>query len=296
MIPNRTTRKAAVVKPDLRPVRKSLKLTQPELKTFADFFYRHTGISFSESKYGLLQTQISGVLGKQGFETFEEAMAQLQSPRGAPQLQEVVNALTINETYFYREKYQFEALAQTLLPGLTGSRQRGSKIRIWCLPCSTGEEPYSISIFLRENWPGWHIFDTEIFGSDIDTNVLKTAVRAQYNQRAVSRMPKELHTRYFQTDKGVFALKRDVADTVKFNQINLLDRKMTSTMHNMDVIFCRNVLIYLDDDARKTAIKNLYDSLRSGGYLLLGHSETMSWMSSMFTIERLGGSAAYKKG
>lgn len=292
MTPNRA---AATARHSIRPTRRSLKLSPAELRTFADFFYMHTGIAFPEAKFGLLQTQVSGVLAKLGYETFEDALSQLKSPRGAPQLQEVVNALTINETYFYREKYQFEALAQTLLPNLTGSRSRGSKVRIWSLPCSTGEEPYSISIFLRENWSGWSGFSTEILGSDIDTNVLKTAGKAKYSQRAVSRMPKELHSKYFDVDKGVFSLKRTITDSVTFNQVNLLDKKMTATMRNMDVIFCRNVLIYLDDDARKTAVKNLYDCLRPGGYLLLGHSETMTWMSNMFTIERLGGCVVYKR-
>lgn len=278
--------------------RRSFRLSQPELIEFAAFFYDHTGISFAESKYGLLQTQVSSIFTKLGYETFKDALANLKSPRGAPDLQQVVNALTINETYFYREKYQFDTLAGTLLPELTSSTPKGGRVRIWCLPCSTGEEPYSVGIYLRENWPGWHIYNTKIFGSDIDTNVLKTAVKAQYTTRALSRMPKPLHTKYFKpTSCGTrFALNRDVADNVTFNQCNLLDRRMTSTMNNMDVIFCRNVLIYLDDAARKNAVRNLYDSLRLGGCLLLGHSESMSWMSEMFRVERKGGSVIYRKG
>lgn len=281
-----------------RTTRNTFKLSETEAREFADFFYRHTGIAFAETKFGLLQTQVSHALKRMGYETFTDAMASLKSPRGTPHLQEIVNALTINETYFYREKYQFEALAEALLPQMTSSSPRGSQVRIWSLPCSTGEEPYSISIFLRENWPGWHIFRTQIFGSDIDTNVLKTAVRGHYTARAISRMPKELHTRYFKEQPcGTrFALNREVADNVTFNQVNLTDRKMTSTMQGMDVIFCRNVLIYLDDAARRTAVKNLYDCLKPGGCLLLGHSETMSWMSSIFKVERLGGSVVYRKG
>ena len=289
--------RASAVPPPSRPARSTLKLSEPELKQFADFFYQHTGISFTEAKFGILGTQISNALKRLGYTSFPEAFSVLKSAKGATHLQEIVNALTINETYFYREKYQFETLAKTVLPQLTASAPRGSRVRIWSLPCSTGEEPYSISIYLRENWPGWHIFNTKIFGSDIDTNVLKAAVRAQYNQRAVSRLPEALHSQYFRPlPCGTqFALDREVADSVTFNQINLLDRKMTSTMMGMDVIFCRNVLIYLDDTARKSAIRNLYDCLKPNGCMMLGHSEAMTWMSNMFQVERLGGSVVYRK-
>lgn len=287
----------SVARTPQRAPRKVLKLTQPELLEFAAFFYDHTGIAFAESKHGLLQTQVSGVFNKLGYETFTEALTTLKSARGATDLQQVVNALTINETYFYREKYQFDALANTILPELTASAPRGGRVRIWCLPCATGEEPYSVAIYLRENWPGWNTYSTSIFGSDIDTNVLKTAQKAQYSVRALSRMPKPLHAKYFKASScGTrFSLNRDVADSVTFNQINLTDRKMTSTMNNMDVIFCRNVLIYLDDKARRSAVKNLYDSLKHGGCLLLGHAESMSWMSDLFKIERKGGSVIYRK-
>ncbi|MEM7212364.1 MAG: protein-glutamate O-methyltransferase CheR [Pseudomonadota bacterium] len=281
----------------IRPVKASLSLSSAELNEFATFFYGHTGIKFADAKMSMLQTQVSNKFGQLGFTSFREAMEHLKSPRGAVQLQEVVNALTINETYFYREKYQFDVLAKQLLPERTQSMRSGGKLKIWCLPCSTGEEPYSVAIYLRENWPGFHIYNVEICGSDIDTEVLKTAVRGQYNSRSLSRMPKELHTKYFKptSDGSRFALNRDVADTVKFNQINLLDRRMTSTMSGMDVIFCRNVLIYLDDTARRTAVKNLYDNLKPGGCLMLGHAESMSWLSTMFNVERKGGAVLYRK-
>lgn len=281
----------------IRPERVSLSLSNAELNEFAGFFYNHTGIKFAETKFPILQTQVSNKLGQLGFTNFREALEHLRSPRGAVQLQEVVNTLTINETYFYREKYQFDVLATTLLPEMTKSVRSGGKVRIWSLPCSTGEEPYSIAIYLRENWPGMHIYNVEICGSDIDTEVLKTSVRAQYNARSLSRMPKELHTKYFKptADGARFALNRDIADSVKFNQINLLDRRMTSTMSGMDVIFCRNVLIYLDDAARRSTVKNLYDNLKPGGYLMLGHAESMSWLSTMFSVERKGGAVLYKK-
>jgi chemotaxis protein methyltransferase CheR len=279
------------------PPEPALRISDTDVKQFAGFFYQHTGIAFAEAKHGMLRTQVTNALTRLGYKTFADAFSVLRSPSGATHLQEVINALTINETYFYREKYQFETLVEMILPKLTATAPRGSRLRIWSLPCSTGEEPYSISIYLRENWPGWHIFNTNIFGSDIDTNVLKSAVRAQYNQRAIARMPEELHSRYFKAQPcGTrFSLTRDVADGVVFNQVNLLERRMMATMHSMDVIFCRNVLIYLDEPARKAAVKNLYDCLKPNGCLLLGHSETMAWMSGMFDIERHGGSVVYRK-
>ena len=276
---------------------RALRISDVDIRQFAEFFYDQTGIAFTEAKYGMLRTQVTNALTQLGYKTYAEGFNALRTPTGAPHLQQVINALTINETYFYREKYQFETLVDTILPKLTATAPRGSRVRIWSLPCSTGEEPYSISIYLRENWPGWHIFNTNIFGSDIDTNVLKAAVRAQYNQRAIARMPEELHSRYFKAQPcGTrFALTREVADTVVFSQANLLDRRMMMTMHRMDVIFCRNVLIYLDEPARKTAVRNLYDCLKPDGCLLLGHSETMAWMSGMFDVERHGASVVYRK-
>lgn len=274
-----------------------LVLSISDMLEFACFFHEKTGITHAENKLPLLRTQLTATLSRMGFSSMGEALRHLNSPKGSVDLQTVVNSLTINETYFYREEYQFDLLARSLLPEMTKTIRRGSKVRIWSLPCSTGEEPYSISIYLRENWPGFHIFDVDIFGSDIDTEVLKRALHAQYSQRALSRMPKPLHSRYFRPSAcgSRFALNREIANSVTFNQVNLVERSMMASMMRMDVIFCRNLLIYLDDAARRIAVNNLHDCLKPGGCLLLGHSETMPWLASMFSVEREGGAVIYRK-
>ena len=154
-------------------------------------------------------------------------------------------------------------------------------MRIWSVPCSTGEEPYSIAIWLLENWAEVDAHDVEIVGSDIDTNVLEAARAGIFGKRALMRLSPALTDKYF-TPAGPehWQIIDELRQSVRFTATNIVERTETRPHGLFDVIFCRNLLIYFDDTSRRMAAENLYESLAPGGYICLGHAESMSRISS----------------
>ena len=164
------------------------------------------------------------------------------------------------------------------------------------MPCSTGEEPYSIAIYLLENWPAVDDYDIEIIASDIDTNVLRIARDGIYDVRSLHRLDRALIQRYFVSagTKG-FRLIDAVRQSVSFIRLNASDPNEMRQISNVDVIFCRNMLIYFDDLSRRQTVELLYDSLQQGGFLCLGHSESMSRISSLFAFRKFPQAIVYQK-
>jgi chemotaxis protein methyltransferase CheR len=218
---------------------------------------------------------------------------------GGGELQRLINTMTVNETYFYREEYQFRCLVNSILPEIIAKRTPAEyrNIRIWSLPCSTGEEPYSLAIQLLENWHEVDRHDVEIVASDIDTRVIGQARAGLYDDRAVQHLPAAVKARYFtHTPDGRWQIIDDLRSSVDFNTVNLNDRlDMRRHQGGFDVIFCRNLLIYFDDVSRRQAAEALFDALRPGGFVCLGHSESMSRISSLFTVRKYPDGIVYQK-
>jgi chemotaxis protein methyltransferase CheR len=164
------------------------------------------------------------------------------------------------------------------------------------MPCSSGEEPYSIAIWLLENWPLVDAYNVEIIGSDIDTAVLRQAAEAVYSQRALSRLPDEVLQHYFEPEHNLQRrLIGDLRESVTFRKANIVDRSSLEALGKFDVIFCRNLLIYFDDAARETAVDNLHDFLAPGGYICLGHTESMTRISGLFEAARFPDAIVYRR-
>jgi chemotaxis protein methyltransferase CheR len=212
------------------------------------------------------------------------------------ELQHLTNVMTVNETYFLREDYQFQCLVDSILPEIVRHRKSQEPIRIWCIPSSTGEEPYSIAMYLLENWPGINQWDVEIISSDIDTGVLRRARAGLYSERSVQNVPPQWLKKYFRPVGIEYQLKDDVRQAVEFTRVNLSEPADTARYRNFDVIFCRNLLIYFDDASRKTAADTFYEALNTGGYICLGHAESMSRMSSLFKVCKFPAAIVYRKG
>ena len=192
------------------------------------------------------------------------------------EVEKLINAFTVNETYFYREDHQLRCLTSSLLPDLLARKAPGSTVRIWSMPCSTGEEPYSLAMWLLENWPEVDPYDIEIVGSDIDTRALLAAEEGLYGERALMRLSPDLVARYFElrgTRLGpAWRILADLRGSVRFTPATSRTRQAMATQGRFDVIFCRNVLIYFDDASRRLAADNLYDALLPGGFVCLGHT------------------------
>jgi len=201
----------------------------------------------------------------------------------------------VNETYFLREGYQFDCLVDSILPEIVKHKADRRPIRIWCIPSSSGEEPYSIAMTLLERWPVLDDWDVEIVASDIDTQILKQAEAGLYSGRSVQNVPSAWLSRYFRRVGDDYQISDELRESVRFTRVNLSEPEDTRSYRGFDVIFCRNLLIYFDDVSRKAAGETFYDALKPQGFILLGHSESMSRISSLYKVRKFRDALVYQK-
>ncbi|MEY4414985.1 MAG: hypothetical protein RIQ53_2278 [Pseudomonadota bacterium] len=271
-------------------------ITPADFEKFRDFFYRKTGIYFDDSKRYFVDKRLVERIEATGAEDFRSWFIALRFEAKGEELQQLVNAMTVNETYFFRESYQFDCMVNDMLNEVAKRKKPGGRIKIWSIPSSTGEEPYSIAIYLLERWALINDYEVEILSSDIDTSVLASAHRGVYSARSVGQLPKDYLTKYFRRlNDNEFAISRDLVAAVEFSRVNLSDPADTRRFRDIDLIFCRNLLIYFDDLSRRVAAENMFDAMSPGGFICLGHSESMSRISSLFDVRRFRDAMVYQK-
>jgi chemotaxis protein methyltransferase CheR len=265
-----------------------------DLRRFDDILCARTGMSFGEAKRYYVERRLRERLAATGATSLDNYLTLLRGD--VVETQAVINSFTINETYFYREEHQFRCLSRDLLPELVSDRTPGDRVRIWSLPCASGEEAYSIALWLLENWRMVDAYNIEIVGSDIDSSALEDARQGLYDERATARLPPEVLGEYFEpVAERRSQIIADLRESVSFAPANLIDQASMAPNGRFDVIFCRNALIYFDDASRKIAARNLFDSLAPGGFLCLGHSESMSRMSDRFKQRRFEDAIVYQR-
>jgi chemotaxis protein methyltransferase CheR len=270
-------------------------LNTEDFQRLSEFIYRRTGMVFTETKRYYVERRVHERMKATGSRTFTSYFARLRID-ALSEVEQLVNAFTVNETYFYREQHQLQCLTKNLLADRVSLGVASNNIRIWSLPCSTGEEPYSIAIWLLQNWPPVDAFDIEIIGSDIDTRVLGAARLGIFGKRALMQLPVDVIDKYFaRLDDDRWQLVDDIRSSVQFAPANLINAAETVAFGRFDVIFCRNVLIYFDDASRRIAAENLYESLLPGGFLCLGHTESMSRISPLFEVRRFADAIVYQR-
>jgi len=270
-------------------------INELDFEKFREFFYRKTGIQFEPSKRYFVDKRLVERIALTGSETFRNYFTKLRFEASGEELQHLTNLMTVNETYFFREEYQFQCLVKSMLPDITRRKSDNGPIRIWAIPSSSGEEPYSIALYLLEYWAGIKDFDIEIISSDIDTKILAQARQGLYSQRSVQHLPELILRKYFKRSAEGFQICDDLRQAVEFTRVNLSERADTRAYRDFDVIFCRNLLIYFDDVSRKTAAETFFDALKPGGYICLGHSESMSRVSSLYKVRKFPEAIVYQK-
>ncbi|HUD27599.1 MAG TPA: protein-glutamate O-methyltransferase CheR [Novosphingobium sp.] len=269
-------------------------LSAEDIALVGELLYRWTGMIFGENKRYYIERRIAERMKRSRVATVKAYLGFVASHIG--EREALINAFTINETYFYREEHQLAALAADILPGIVASKRPGDLVRIWSMPCSTGEEAYSIAIWLLENWPLVDAYNVEIIGSDIDTVALSRAEEGHFTERSLARLPPAVREAYFEVEDGHHRrIIQDLRESVRFVPANIIDPATMAAMGTFDVILCRNLLIYFDDAARLLAANNLYDCLNPGGYVCLGHSESMGRISDRFTLARLPDAIVYHR-
>ncbi len=270
-------------------------ISEDEYRRLGDYLYRRTGMTFNESRRYFVDRRVADRMAATGATSFASYFARLRGDLDG-EVEQFINAFTVNETYFYREDHQLQCLTQNLLAERLKVKPPGEGMRIWSVPCSTGEEPYSIAMWLLENWPQVDSHEVEIVGSDIDTAVLATAQEGLYGKRALMRLTQQLIDKYFVSEgPDRWRILDDLRGSVRFTPANIVERAQTRPHGLFDVIFCRNVLIYFDDTSRRLAAENLYENLAPGGYICLGHTESMSRISPLFEVCRFADAIVYRR-
>jgi chemotaxis protein methyltransferase CheR len=271
-------------------------LTQEDFSSFRDLFRRRTGITFEEGKRYFVDRRLKERIVASGQGSCRQYLNFVQLESSHEELQQLVNVMTVNETYFFREDYQLKTLADEVMNEVAQRKAPGTPIRIWSMPCSTGEEPYSIAIYLLENWPRIHEIDVEIVGSDINSVVLEACREGIYTPYALRSLSPALLKKYFtRVSQTTFQISAELRTSMTFTLTNITDTAQMRRFRDFDLVFCRNLLIYFDEAKRREAVENLYNVLTPGGYVFLGHSESMSRISGLFTVAKVAGFLVYQK-
>lgn len=272
-------------------------LSNVDFQKMAEFVYRKTGIFLEADKhYEKLAKYIDQRAKAINADSFRKYFYVLRfEDKTGDEFQALVNGITVNETYFYREKEQFEVLVERILPELHAKRPKHLPIRILSAPSSTGEEPYSIILHILEEGRIVEERDIEVVGIDIDSTVIEKAKQGKYSERSVHAIPKPVVVKWFKQRSLGYDLIDDLIGTVDFKVANVFDKAQMRQLGKFDIIFSRNMLIYFDDASRKEVAMTFYDMLNPEGYVLLGHAEYMSRITSVFKAKKIESTLIYQK-
>jgi len=274
-------------------------LALKDFATIRDEVYRKLGLYFEDSKVYFIQKRLEKRMETLAMESFADYAFLLRfGDKEGQEMQALANLVTTNETYMFREFEQLQAFADHCLPMILKPREAANdrRLRIWSAGCSSGEEPYTLAIILKEVMHDFDSWDVQIKATDIDQERLEMARRAVYDERSVHQVPAEYLSRHIvRLPAGYYAVKPETAKLVEIEHLNLSNRLAMRGMRNFDFIFCRNVLIYFDDASRKAVVDHFYNALKPGGFVFLGHSESIGRISSAFRLLRVGQHLVYQK-
>lgn len=280
-------------------LQKDLKVTDEEFIQLRDFIYQQAGIFIAENRKYLVENRLSNRIKELNLKSFGEYYYYLRFDAGRKtELTKLFEVITTNETSFYRNPPQLQIFQDKILPEiLDGLRKLGTrKLRIWSAGCSTGEEPYTLAIMLHEvlksEVAAW---DIKITANDLSEAVLAAARKGLYNEYALRTTPKEIVAKYFKKNGIVYEADPKLKNLISFAPINLSDRMALKRNDRSHIVFCRNVIIYFDDEMKKQVIESFYDNLLPGGCLFIGHSESLHNISRTFKPEHHAGTIVYRK-
>jgi chemotaxis protein methyltransferase CheR len=270
-------------------------LEEDVFRLIRDFVRDYCGIFFDDDSRYLLEKRLSRRVRNHHFSNFREYYRYLLYHRNRDEeLASIIDIITVNETYFFREQNQLKTFSEEILPELREINKEKKRLRIWSAGCSTGEEPYTIAMLILEKGV-FHNWNIEIFGSDINQRVLQVARNGIYRKNSFRTTEAYFLHKYFRDENGSHRISDGVKQHVNFTHLNLLDPFKVKLVGSMDVIFCRNVLIYFDYLSRKKVIDMFYERLAGGGYLLLGHAESLINMSTAFSLKHFKYDMVYQK-
>ena len=270
-------------------------LPEEVFRLMRDLIRDYCGIYFDDGSRYILEKRLSRRVRKLHLSSFRDYFRHLLYDRNRKEeLTSIIDILTVNETYFFREKNQLKTFSEEVLPELQETKKDTKRLRIWSAGCSTGEEPYTIAMLVLEKG-SFHDWTIEILGSDINQRVLQVARRGIYRKNSFRTTEEHFLDKYFVEQNGFFRISDNAKQQVNFNLLNLLDPYKVQLVGKMDVIFCRNVLIYFDLMSRKKVVDIFSERLTEGGYLLLGHAESLISISTAFQLKHFQHDMLYQK-
>ena len=270
-------------------------LPEEVFRLIRDLIRDYCGIYFDDGSRHLIEKRLSRRVQTRHLTNFRDYFRYLLYDRNREEeLTSIVDVLTVNETYFFREKNQLKTFSEEVLPEIRETKKDTKRLRIWSAGCSTGEEPYTIAMLILEtgSFGDWTV---EILGSDINQRVLHVARGGLYRKNSFRATENFFINKYFTEQNGLYRIADKVKQHVNFNLLNLLDPYKVKLVGKMDIIFCRNVLIYFDLLSRKKVVDIFSEQLVGGGYLLLGHAESLMNISTAFKLKHFQHDMLYQK-
>lgn len=260
-------------------------ITPQGFKQFSSYLEDSCGIVLAENKQYLVQCRLAKVMGENSFSGLEQLVKAMSVPSGKRLTNQIVDAMTTNETLWFRDSHPYEVLAKRLFPELLKSST--SRMKIWSAACATGQEPYSISMVADEYLSAnsdCRGAKVDIVATDISSTALDIAKKGEYELFALGRgLSKERQSKYFtQVNSETWKINQQIKAAITFKSINLLDSY--AMMGRLDVVFCRNVLIYFSSDLKLRILEKIHSQLKPGGYLILGASESLTGLSHKFEM------------
>jgi chemotaxis protein methyltransferase CheR len=272
----------------------SLQISPKEYDDFKRFLEDACGIVLGENKHYLVTSRLSRLMREFELTSFGELLKRLITERQPKLRERIVDAMTTNETLWFRDAYPFEVLKQTILPDF--SKRRPMQLRIWSAACSSGQEPYSISMTLQEylaSRPGSLPVNTQIVATDISPSMLREAESASYDRMALARgISDERQQRYFVARGDRWEIRPEIRTRITFRELNLMNSY--ASLGRFDIVFCRNVLIYFSTELKRDILKRIAQTLNPGGYLFLGGSESPTSYGTEFEMVRTPQGVVYR--
>lgn len=271
------------------------RLRSDEFRLLRDLVNDHAGLTFDESALYVFERRLAERVAQLDLRGFDEYYKFLRfNVRGLAELEEAIDAITTKETYFFRQDYQLRAFCDEVVPRIAQAQKDSRRLTVWSAGCSSGEEAYTLAILLLEH-PLLAGFDIKVIGSDLSRSSIAFARRGVYRESSFRTTPEELRRRYFEADGTGHRVVDSVRRLCHFGNLNLLDGQRAAVVGRVDAVFCRNVLIYFDVRSRRKVIDNLHQRLVPGGFLLLGHSESLINVTTAFELVHLREDLVYRK-
>ncbi len=259
-------------------------LTDKEFALISGFAKEKLGVTFTKEKKALIYARLRNRLGELGFSSFEQYINFLREDKSGVELIYFTNKMTTNHTYFMRENEHFYYLVEQILPIIEKQTSSPNDLRLWCAGCSSGEEAYMLAMFADKYFKGKPSMDCSILATDISTNVISKAIRGVYPNESLDVLETDMIKSYFEKyDEDNVIVKKSLRDKIIFRRNNLIYDKF-DFKKPMQIIFCRNVMIYFDNETKTQLIKKFYDATEPGGFLIISHSESLSHLETDYVF------------